>query len=140
MKENRCHDCSAKEGEYHSAGCDMETCPFCGGQLLSCICCYKLLGIDVSEGTWAYEYGLTDEQEILWEKMLEQKGRIPYVQVPFLCALCGELYPELFNDNDWKKYVIPELQGKVLCCSCYSEIKKLFPNGWMNAKKNSHGK
>lgn len=72
--------------------------------------------------------------------MLKQKGLIPYVSVPFLCALCGEVYPELFNDNDWKKYIIPELQGEVLCHSCYNEMKVLFPNGWMNAKKNSSKK
>jgi len=31
-----CHDCGARENEPHHFGCDMETCPHCGGQLLSC--------------------------------------------------------------------------------------------------------
>jgi hypothetical protein len=31
-----CHDCGCKAGGYHHAGCDMETCPECGGQLISC--------------------------------------------------------------------------------------------------------
>ncbi|MBO4633113.1 MAG: hypothetical protein J5858_14435 [Lentisphaeria bacterium] len=31
-----CHDCGAAEGEYHKPGCDWETCPVCGHQLLSC--------------------------------------------------------------------------------------------------------
>ena len=59
----RCHDCRITEGELHKFGCDMETCPFCGGQLICCTCCYKELGIDCSVGTWAYKYGLTKEQE-----------------------------------------------------------------------------
>lgn len=31
-----CHDCGALRGEAHHPGCDMETCPHCGGQLISC--------------------------------------------------------------------------------------------------------
>lgn len=36
----RCHDCNIvnKPGNFHHAGCDMERCPKCGGQLISCIC------------------------------------------------------------------------------------------------------
>jgi len=47
----KCHDCGAREGEYHQPGCDMETCPFCCGQLISCDCPYNLLGIDASAAT-----------------------------------------------------------------------------------------
>lgn len=31
-----CHDCAAALGERHVRGCDMEECPICFGQLLSC--------------------------------------------------------------------------------------------------------
>lgn len=34
----RCHDCGAKKGFYHHPGCDMERCPRCGGQIISCDC------------------------------------------------------------------------------------------------------
>ena len=36
----RCHDCNIvnKKGNYHHLGCDMERCPKCGGQLISCGC------------------------------------------------------------------------------------------------------
>jgi hypothetical protein len=38
---SRCGDCNAKEGEAHHPGCDMERCPLCQGQLISCDCPYE---------------------------------------------------------------------------------------------------
>lgn len=39
----RCHDCNIKHGGFHHNGCDVEKCPKCSGQLVSCGC------MDVSE-------------------------------------------------------------------------------------------
>lgn len=33
-----CHDCHAIVGAYHHPGCDVERCPICEGQLISCGC------------------------------------------------------------------------------------------------------
>lgn len=33
-----CGDCGVKPGGYHHMSCDMERCPACGHQLLSCDC------------------------------------------------------------------------------------------------------
>jgi hypothetical protein len=33
-----CHDCRVIKGEFHVPSCDVEECPACGGQLLSCDC------------------------------------------------------------------------------------------------------
>lgn len=33
-----CHDCGVIHGNYHHPGCDMEICPRCEGQLISCGC------------------------------------------------------------------------------------------------------
>lgn len=36
--DKRCHDCNCKNGGLHHPGCDMEECPACGMQALSCDC------------------------------------------------------------------------------------------------------
>jgi hypothetical protein len=45
----RCGDCGVARGAVHHHGCDVERCPRCGGQSISCGC------------VWAGEEHLTDE-------------------------------------------------------------------------------
>ena len=41
--QGRCHDCGIKNhgGHIHHYGCDIERCPKCKGQLLSCNCKHR---------------------------------------------------------------------------------------------------
>jgi hypothetical protein len=36
MNGELCPDCGAAQGKYHRLGCDVEQCPYCGGQLYVC--------------------------------------------------------------------------------------------------------
>lgn len=38
-----CHDCNVASGQYHHLGCDMERCPICERQLITCGCFYEEL-------------------------------------------------------------------------------------------------
>ncbi len=55
MKQKlKCGDCGRPEGEYHLDGCDIERCPKCHGQLLTCECTFPELSGDESR---LYETG-----------------------------------------------------------------------------------
>lgn len=127
MKRHTCHDCGCKEGELHEFGCDMEVCPFCGGQLISCDCVYERLDIECSPGSYVYEHGLTEKQEEKWLDILEEKGRRPYILWPNLCIHCGKLWPEMFHvcDEEWEKYIDPAKRSKMVCEECWNWIKEI---------------
>lgn len=137
MEKAECHDCGAKEGELHDYGCDMERCPFCGGQIITCICKYRMLGYDYDGNEKycglpkeVYENGLGEEKEKEWMKAL-QGVRIPWIEYPNVCVKCGKLWPDMFNvpDQEWKHYIEKGEQNKMLCNGCYKFIKNCIDGG-----------
>lgn len=78
-----CGDCGAKPGELHELFCTKETCPFCGGQLVSCRCIHRELNLTEEESTAVDEY-IDDSVEPLlsinnrWIAALKATGRIPW--------------------------------------------------------------
>ncbi len=128
MRTHRCHDCLVAEGEIHDLGCDMERCPFCGHQIISCMCVYKKLDIPCEEGDPAYENGLTDEQHDQWLALLNAEGRVPYIIYPNLCRRCGALWPEMFNmpDDEWQQFIQVDVRSEMLCLQCYTDIRGMI--------------
>lgn len=137
--------CGAREGELHEFDCDMERCPFCGLQLITCRCPFELLGLleDVAPGWEAemevMEGGLDEDQMAQWVHILEQKRRVPFICYPVICARCGEFDPPLFcvADEEWQRYVEPAMRRAVLCPRCFDHIKMVVDRA---ARQNHEGK
>ncbi len=132
-----CHDCGVLEGELHKCGCDMERCPFCNRQIITCGCVYELLSLyDPAKydkttcflPTSTYEGGLNKAEDAAWQKLLGTKGRVPWIQYPNICIKCGILWPDMFSvpDEEWERYVESANQKKMLCQPCYLWIKELI--------------
>lgn len=49
-ENGRCHDCGCLVGHYHHDRCDMEICPFCELQLISCVCDIEFVRLQILEG------------------------------------------------------------------------------------------
>ena len=111
----------------------MESCPFCGSQLITCGCAQRHFYPDYDFGKEPFHglpeevflHGLSDEQQAEWDGILEQKGRIPYIVYPNLCCRCGSLWPDMFHvpDEEWEHYIEPTMQGEMLCKRCYEWIR-----------------
>ncbi len=82
---NICTVCFAADGEFHTLGCPVEICPWCGGQLTYCNCRFEQLGIDEFE-----EYA---QLELLLER-LEGAGRVAFSSEQ------RPAYPSMDDDDD----------------------------------------
>lgn len=76
-----CPDCRALPGQLHEGGCDVEICPRCGGQQISCDCVYEVSGMDLAtleeRHPDVYVGGPTDEMYRAWDQVWGPR-RIPW--------------------------------------------------------------
>jgi hypothetical protein len=106
-----CGDCGAVPGALHIEGCDVERCPKCGGQKISCGCIYEECGIDQStmEETHPEIYigGPTEEMYAVWDAKRGAR-RVPWSGEYPGAAECREFgfwVIEQPNQDPWWKPV-----------------------------------
>ncbi len=117
FKDAKCRCCGAKQGQYHRIfPCQLEDCPFCGTQLISCECPAIYFG----------KPELTRLEWSEWETIVLKKGRKPFIYFPTVCCRCGELNPEFFNvsNEEWKRNVPNYSPMEISCKDCYEIIKE----------------
>jgi len=84
MSKNKpCPDCGVDVGKTHKPGCDVERCPNCGGQLISCGCLdskKKKKWIEKNLIPWTGIWpGIAECQEFGWytRRIEEEPGWVP---------------------------------------------------------------
>lgn len=83
MSFENCPECKASPGQLHQCGCDVETCPYCGCQLISCECGDSQSSTDWPPDDdripWTGRWPGEEEAEAmgLFARFVEGKGWIP---------------------------------------------------------------
>lgn len=72
----RCGDCGTPPGGFHHLGCDIQECPVCRGQMMSCGCRFDEDGPDPEADPDDDDdgYGGDDELDALWEPFVDANG------------------------------------------------------------------
>jgi hypothetical protein len=103
----RCPDCDAGPGEVHSTGCDVEQCPYCGGQLISCNCHQKPPLDDRMpwSGLWP---GVLECREFGWHaRRVKGRGWVPCgPDEPGASEDLNRLHTEAKWDREAKRFVV----------------------------------
>jgi hypothetical protein len=104
-----CPDCHVAPGNVHRIGCDIEQCPYCGGQLISCDCGRKPPLDDRMpwSGLWP---GAAECREFGWyAKLVEGRGWLPCAaNEPGATEDLNRLYVEAWWNRKEKRFVLVE--------------------------------
>ncbi len=88
MQNEQCPNCGVDPGQYHVPGCDVERCPYCGGQLISCRC-DDVPPLD-DRMPWTGEWpGVAECREFGWYATPGPRGWVP----------CGQDEPGLVMED-----------------------------------------
>lgn len=102
-QEGKCYDCAILIGQLHVPGCDVEECPKCGEQVISCGCVEEFR---------PYEPKVDDRVELLWMSLKTAQGKVTEVENVHDDHTGPFLRVTILMDHDGEEYTYEQGEGE----------------------------